>query len=86
MYDALLEETMPPSLLVTERGELVHAIGGAARFLRVRDGRQSLDVLDLVDTDLQDDHCRRLEARAGGASAGRVQRRADASPTISCIA
>ena len=53
VYDALLEETMPPSLLVTERGELVHALGGAARFLRVRDGRQSLDVLDLVDTDLK---------------------------------
>ena len=53
VYDALLEETMPPSLLLNERGELVHALGGAARFLRVRDGRQSLDVLDLVDTDLK---------------------------------
>jgi two-component system CheB/CheR fusion protein len=53
IYDALLEETMPPSLLLTERGELVHALGGAARFLRVRDGRQSLDVLELVDTDLK---------------------------------
>lgn len=53
IYDALLEETMPPSLLLTERGELVHALGGAARFLRVRDGRQSLDVLELVDADLK---------------------------------
>ena len=53
MYDALLEETMPPSLMLNERGELVHAFGGAARFLRVRDGRQSLDVLDLVDADLK---------------------------------
>jgi two-component system CheB/CheR fusion protein len=53
IYDALLEETMPPSLLLTERGELVHAMGGAARFLRVRDGRQSLDVLDLVDAELK---------------------------------
>jgi two-component system CheB/CheR fusion protein len=53
VYDALLEETMPPSLLLNERGELVHALGGAARFLRVRDGRQSLDVLDLVDSDLK---------------------------------
>jgi two-component system CheB/CheR fusion protein len=52
VYDALLEETMPPSVLLTERGELVHALGGAARFLRVRDGRQSLDVLDLVDAQL----------------------------------
>jgi two-component system, chemotaxis family, CheB/CheR fusion protein len=53
VYDALLEETLPPSLLLNERGELVHALGGAARFLRVRDGRQSLDVLDLVDSDLK---------------------------------
>jgi len=53
VYDALLEETMPPSLLLTERGELVHALGGAARFLRMRDGRQSLDVQDLVDTELK---------------------------------
>jgi two-component system, chemotaxis family, CheB/CheR fusion protein len=53
IYDALLEETMPPSLLLTERGELVHALGGAGRFLRVRDGRQSLDVLELVDAELK---------------------------------
>ena len=53
VYDSLLEETMPPSLLLNDRGELVHAMGGAARFLRVRDGRQSLDVLELVDADLR---------------------------------
>ena len=53
VYDTLLEETMPPSLIVNERGELVHVLGGAARFLRARDGRQSLDVLDQVDTELK---------------------------------
>ncbi len=53
VYDALLEEAMPPSLILNERGELVHALGGAARFLRVRDGRQSLDVMDLVDAELK---------------------------------
>ena len=53
VYDALLEETMPPSLIVNDRGELVHVMGGAARFLRVRDGRQSLDVQDLVDAELK---------------------------------
>jgi two-component system CheB/CheR fusion protein len=52
-YDALLDEAMPPSLLVTERGELVQVFGGASRFLRLRDGRQDLDVLDLVDDDLK---------------------------------
>jgi two-component system CheB/CheR fusion protein len=53
VYDTLLAETMPPSLIVNDRGELVHVLGGAARFLRVRDGRQSLEVQDLVDADLK---------------------------------
>ena len=53
VYDALLEETMPPSLILNDRGEVVHVLGGAAKFLRVRDGRQSLDVRDLVDADLK---------------------------------
>ena len=30
VYDALLEEAMPPSLLLNDRGELVHVLGGAA--------------------------------------------------------
>jgi len=38
VYDALLDEVMPPSLLVTDRGELVHAFGGASRFVHPRDG------------------------------------------------
>ncbi len=53
VYDALLEEAMPPSLLLNERGELIHSLGGASRFLRVRDGRQSLEVMDLVDAELK---------------------------------
>lgn len=52
-YDALLDEVMPPSLLVTDRGELVHAFNGASQFLRMRDGRQGLEVLDVVDTELK---------------------------------
>jgi two-component system CheB/CheR fusion protein len=52
-YDALLDEVMPPSLLVSERGELVHAFGGASRFLRPRDGRQGLDLLDAIDGELR---------------------------------
>jgi two-component system, chemotaxis family, CheB/CheR fusion protein len=52
-YDALLEDMMPPSLLVSDRGELVHAFGGASRFLRLRDGRQDLNVLDVVDPELK---------------------------------
>jgi two-component system CheB/CheR fusion protein len=52
-YDALLERFMPPSLLVSDRGELLHAFGGASRFLRHRDGRQSTDALDLVESNLK---------------------------------
>ncbi|HEY3493953.1 MAG TPA: ATP-binding protein, partial [Polyangiaceae bacterium] len=52
-YDALLEELMPPSLLMDDRGELIHTFGGAARFLKLRDGRQGLGVFDMVDADLK---------------------------------
>ena len=52
-YDAILETFMPPSLLVSDRGELVQAFGGASRFLRVRDGRQNLSVVDMVDPGLK---------------------------------
>ncbi|HTU63759.1 MAG TPA: CheR family methyltransferase, partial [Polyangiales bacterium] len=53
IYDVLLEERMPASLLVNDRGELLHAFGGAGKFLRVRDGRLALQVVDMVDPDLR---------------------------------
>lgn len=53
VYDALLEEHMPPSLLVDERRTLVHTFGGAARLTKIREGRPSLDVLDVVDPELR---------------------------------
>ncbi|WP_438008178.1 chemotaxis protein CheB [Sorangium sp. So ce321] len=52
-YDALLDEFMPPSLLVNEAGELVHAFGGASRFLKVKDGRQGLNAFEMLDSDLK---------------------------------
>jgi two-component system CheB/CheR fusion protein len=52
-YDAMLERYMPPGLLLDERGGLVHAFGGAHRFLRLQTGRQGLDVLELVDSELR---------------------------------
>jgi two-component system CheB/CheR fusion protein len=52
-YDAVLDEVMPPSLLVNAQGELVHAFGGASRFLEPRDGRQGLDVIDAVGGELR---------------------------------
>src|SRR4029078_4068742 len=52
-YDAILDEFMPPSLLLRDRGDLVHAFGGASKFLRLRDGRQDLDILDIVEPELK---------------------------------
>jgi two-component system CheB/CheR fusion protein len=52
VYDALLQERMPPSFLVNERGELVHSFGGASRFLKLRDGRLGLELAQMVDADL----------------------------------
>lgn len=52
-YDKLLEEFMPPSLLVSERGELVHVFGGASKFLKLRDGRPALDIRDVLDEELK---------------------------------
>jgi two-component system, chemotaxis family, CheB/CheR fusion protein len=52
-YDALLEDVMPPSLLVSDRGELIHTFNGASRFLRFRDGRPGLEVFDCVDAELK---------------------------------
>ena len=51
-YDALLDEVMPPSLLVDDRWGLVHAFGGASRFLRPRDGRPASDVAAQVGDEL----------------------------------
>ena len=53
VYDAILEEHMPPSLLVDENRALVQSFGGASRYLRLRDGRLSTDLLEMVDTDLR---------------------------------
>ncbi|MEY2930124.1 MAG: Family ership [Pseudomonadota bacterium] len=52
-YDALLDDVMPPALLVSDRGELIHTFAGASRFLRFRDGRPGLEVFDCVDAQLK---------------------------------
>lgn len=53
VYDRLLEEHMPPSFLINDRKELVHSFGGAGRFLRVRDGRATTQLLDMLDSELK---------------------------------
>jgi two-component system CheB/CheR fusion protein len=53
VYDGLLQERMPPSFLVNDRGELVHTFAGASRFLKLRDGRLGLELAEMVDSDLK---------------------------------
>ncbi len=53
VYDRLLEEHMPPSFLINDRKELVHSFGGAGKYLRVRDGRATTQLLELVDSELK---------------------------------
>jgi two-component system CheB/CheR fusion protein len=52
-YDAMLDQVMPPSLLVSDRGELIHTWNGASRWLRMRDGRQGLELLEMLDPELK---------------------------------
>lgn len=52
-YDSLLADHAPPSLLINERRELVQAFSGGSKFLQLRDGRLTTDVLELIDSDLR---------------------------------
>lgn len=52
-YDTLLDRYMPPGLLISEKRELLHAFGGAERFLKFKSGRPTGDVLDLFDRELR---------------------------------
>ncbi len=52
-YEQLLHRYVPPSLLVNERGELLHAFGDSIKLLRQREGRATLNVLELVEDELR---------------------------------
>ncbi|WP_158265616.1 chemotaxis protein CheB [Blastopirellula marina] len=52
-YDRLLEEFMPPSILVTDSRDLLHTFSGASRYLIHKDGRPSSDVVENVHADLK---------------------------------
>lgn len=52
-YDALLNEFMPAAVLIDEKREVLHIFGGAERFLEVKGGRASTNIVDLVDSDLR---------------------------------
>jgi two-component system CheB/CheR fusion protein len=49
----LLERYAPPTLLVDENGRLLHTFNGAGDFLLQRDGRPSLNVLELLEGNLR---------------------------------
>lgn len=52
LYESLVEECLPPCMLVDARHQLLHAFGGAARYLKVPAGRATNDVLKMVHDDL----------------------------------
>ncbi|MEQ8787115.1 MAG: chemotaxis protein CheB [Pirellulaceae bacterium] len=51
--EMLIRHHAPPSLLVTENFQLLHAYAGANRFLRVPEGHSSLNVLEMVPQELK---------------------------------
>ena len=52
-YDRLLDRKMPPSFLINEKYEILHSFGGSERYLKMRSGRPSLNILDLIDESLK---------------------------------
>lgn len=52
-YDQLLEEHMPPGILLNELFEIVHIFGDAGRYLSQPAGRQSNQILARIDKALQ---------------------------------
>lgn len=53
LYDLLLDQVLPPTLLIDEDRHVVEMYGGAERFLVLRGRRLSTDVLDICPEPLQ---------------------------------
>lgn len=53
IYDSLLDEFMPCSLLVNEQRELIHTFGDVKKFMTLPGGRYSNDVANLVHSELR---------------------------------
>jgi len=53
VYDVLLGRHMPPALLVDDRRELMHVFGDAAKYISIRPGRTTKELLELVDGQLR---------------------------------
>lgn len=52
IYAKLIEECLPPSVVVDEKGELVQVCGDADKFLKVPRGRVHYDILKMVPEEL----------------------------------
>lgn len=52
-YDDMLNKHMPPGILINEKRELLHTFGGAERYLRMKPGRPTGDILDMFDRELR---------------------------------
>ncbi len=48
IYDQLLDQHMPASLLISDEMNLIHSFGGAEQYLSIRAGRSTTDILDLL--------------------------------------
>lgn len=53
VYEMMLQQFVPPSLLLNEQHELLHAFGDARKFLRVPEGKATNDVLRMVEDGLR---------------------------------
>ncbi len=52
-YELLLQQYVPPSLLIDENRRLIHSFGPAREFLTPPSGRFDLDILSMVEGDLR---------------------------------
>lgn len=53
LLTGLLECSLAPSVVINEQREIVHTFGDASQFLRLRRGKPSLDVLEMLRDDLK---------------------------------
>ncbi|MEZ6060840.1 MAG: chemotaxis protein CheB [Planctomycetaceae bacterium] len=53
IYDRLLKDFGFPALLINDRREILHVIGGAGKFLGFSDGRPANDILNVIHPELR---------------------------------
>jgi two-component system CheB/CheR fusion protein len=52
-YDQLIDQFIPPSLLISENSEILHVFSGASKFLTIREGRPTRDVMQMLPDSLR---------------------------------